>query len=73
MSLCWRTVQVFLFCLLSEHQAALLQLKRECKEDLERMHVSYHINLADMLQQHWLKAYYAPEKMTPGICEGKLL
>ena len=29
-----------LFCLLSEHQAALLQLKRECKEELERMHVS---------------------------------
>ncbi|XP_034715048.1 formin-1-like [Etheostoma cragini] len=31
----------------AEHQAALLQLKRECKEDLERMHVS--ITFADML------------------------
>lgn len=31
---------VFLLCLLSEHQAALLQLKRECKETVEKIRVS---------------------------------
>lgn len=31
---------VLLLCLLSEHQAALLQLKRECKEELEKLQVS---------------------------------
>lgn len=29
-----------LFPPLSEHQATIMQLKRECKEELERMHVS---------------------------------
>lgn len=27
----------------AEHQAALLQLKRECKEEVDKLHVSYHI------------------------------
>lgn len=31
---------VLWLCLLSEHQAALLQLKRECKEELEKLQVS---------------------------------
>lgn len=47
---CVPMMPLSLFCLLSEHQAALLQLKRECKEDLERMHVSY-------ISKHWLKTY----------------
>ena len=31
---------VLLLFVLSEHQAALLQLKRECKEELEKLQVS---------------------------------
>lgn len=34
---------VFFSWLLSEHQAALFQLKRECKEEVEKLHVSDHI------------------------------
>ncbi len=64
-----------LFCLLSEHQAALLQLKRECKEELERMHVSYRTTLADVLK-YGLKTHHTLEKIRPGIRhvgEGRLV
>lgn len=30
---------VFVLCFVSEHQAALLQLKRECKDELEKLKV----------------------------------
>lgn len=39
-------VMLFCSCFLSEHQAALLQLKRECKEELEKLQVSVYIQLS---------------------------
>uniref|UniRef100_A0A8P4GHT1 Formin 1 n=1 Tax=Dicentrarchus labrax TaxID=13489 RepID=A0A8P4GHT1_DICLA len=36
----------------AEHQAALLQLKRECKEDLERMHSDYELQIFQLRGEH---------------------
>ncbi|XP_049596102.1 formin isoform X1 [Syngnathus scovelli] len=36
----------------AEHQAALLQLKRECKEDLERMHSDFELELFQLRGEH---------------------
>ncbi|KAM4542036.1 formin isoform 1-T1 [Odontesthes bonariensis] len=36
----------------AEHQAALLQLKRECKEDLERMHSDFELNIFQLRGEH---------------------
>ncbi|XP_072221865.1 formin-like isoform X2 [Leuresthes tenuis] len=36
----------------AEHQAALLQLKRECKEDLERMHADFELNIFQLRGEH---------------------
>lgn len=43
-------INVRLFCILPEHQAALLQLKRECKEELEKMHVSFLMTAVNQTQ-----------------------
>ncbi|XP_078134472.1 formin isoform X3 [Sander vitreus] len=36
----------------AEHQAALLQLKRECKEDLERMHSDFELQIFQLRGEH---------------------
>ncbi|TDG98725.1 hypothetical protein EPR50_G00203450 [Perca flavescens] len=36
----------------AEHQAALLQLKRECKEDLERMHSDFELQVFQLRGEH---------------------
>ncbi|XP_027855964.1 formin isoform X1 [Xiphophorus couchianus] len=36
----------------AEHQAALLQLKRECKEDLERMHADFELKIFQLRGEH---------------------
>ncbi|XP_078031143.1 formin-1 isoform X4 [Epinephelus lanceolatus] len=36
----------------AEHQAALLQLKRECKEDLERMHSDFELQIFQVRGEH---------------------
>ncbi|KAL6106001.1 fmn1 [Pungitius sinensis] len=36
----------------AEHQAALLQLKRECKDDLERMHSKYELQIFQLRGEH---------------------
>ncbi|XP_033986087.1 formin-like [Trematomus bernacchii] len=36
----------------AEHQAALLQLKRECKEDLERMHSDFELKMFQLRGEH---------------------
>ncbi|KAK9533544.1 hypothetical protein VZT92_008656 [Zoarces viviparus] len=36
----------------AEHQAALLQLKRECKEDLERMHSDFELEIFQLRGEH---------------------
>ncbi|KAM9842966.1 formin [Aulostomus maculatus] len=36
----------------AEHQAALLQLKRECKEDLEQMHADYELQIFEVRGEH---------------------
>ncbi|XP_077411854.1 formin-like isoform X3 [Vanacampus margaritifer] len=36
----------------AEHQAALLQLKRECKEDLERMHSDFELEIFQIRGEH---------------------
>ncbi|CAG5866317.1 unnamed protein product [Menidia menidia] len=36
----------------AEHQAALLQLKRECKEDLERMHSDFELKIFQLRGEH---------------------
>ncbi|KAK7904973.1 hypothetical protein WMY93_017580 [Mugilogobius chulae] len=36
----------------AEHQAALLQLKRECKEDLEKMHADYELKVFQLRGEH---------------------
>ncbi|KAI4804319.1 hypothetical protein KUCAC02_025950, partial [Chaenocephalus aceratus] len=36
----------------AEHQAALLQLKRECKEDMERMHSDFELNMFQLRGEH---------------------
>eukprot|EP00066_Takifugu_rubripes_P028283 XP_011617549.1 PREDICTED: formin-1-like [Takifugu rubripes] len=36
----------------AEHQAALLQLKRECKEELERMHSDYELRIFEVRGEH---------------------
>ncbi|XP_061650736.1 LOW QUALITY PROTEIN: formin-1-like [Phyllopteryx taeniolatus] len=36
----------------AEHQAALLQLKRECKEDLEQMHSDFELQIFQLRGEH---------------------
>ncbi|XP_067471458.1 formin-like isoform X2 [Thunnus thynnus] len=36
----------------AEHQAALLQLKRECKEELERMHSDFELQIFQLRGEH---------------------
>nr|XP_061798857.1 formin-1-like [Nerophis lumbriciformis] len=36
----------------AEHQAALLQLKRECKEDFERMHSDFELQIFQLRGEH---------------------
>nr|XP_061824823.1 formin-like isoform X1 [Nerophis lumbriciformis] len=36
----------------AEHQASLLQLKRECKEDLERMHSDFELEIFQLRGEH---------------------
>ncbi|XP_077394745.1 formin-like isoform X2 [Festucalex cinctus] len=36
----------------AEHQAALLQLKRECKEDLERLHSDFELQIFQIRGEH---------------------
>ncbi|XP_051941909.1 formin-1-like isoform X1 [Hippocampus zosterae] len=36
----------------AEHQAALLQLKRECKEDLEQMHSDFELEIFQLRGEH---------------------
>ncbi|XP_051725120.1 formin isoform X2 [Ctenopharyngodon idella] len=36
----------------AEHQAALLQLKRECKEELEKMHADFELRLFQVRGEH---------------------
>ncbi|XP_062253768.1 formin-like isoform X2 [Platichthys flesus] len=36
----------------AEHQAALLQLKRECKEELERMHADFELQIFQLRGEH---------------------
>ncbi|KAF3701323.1 Formin Limb deformity protein [Channa argus] len=36
----------------AEHQAALLQLKRECKEELERMHADFELRIFQLRGEH---------------------
>uniref|UniRef100_A0A672H641 Formin-like n=1 Tax=Salarias fasciatus TaxID=181472 RepID=A0A672H641_SALFA len=40
------------FCLFSEHQAALFQLKRERKEDLDKMHADYELQIFQLRGEH---------------------
>lgn len=47
------SLSLFHCCFLLEHQAALLQLKRECKEELEKLQVSMKDN---------------GERFNPGCC-----
>lgn len=49
-------------CGVAEHQAALLQLKRECKEELERMHVSNTFEI-----QHIKRTTDHPNTNTSGV------
>lgn len=36
----------------AEHQAALLQLKRQCKEDLEKMHTDFELKIFQLRGEH---------------------
>ncbi|KAM8915517.1 formin isoform 2-T2 [Spinachia spinachia] len=42
----------------AEHQAALLQLKRECKDDLERMHSDYELQIFQLRGEHAVSTSY---------------